>query len=88
MRLDHILSKEKKRYEEYRGTLGQDRSPVLSGRGALFNLEGRPAGRQLSGGIAQPGEHLLCKQGVSGSNPLISTRPGRGPLAQLARAYD
>ena len=26
-----------------------------------------------SGGIAQLGEHLLCKQGVSGSNPLIST---------------
>ncbi len=27
------------------------------------------------GGIAQLGEHLLCKQGVSGSIPLISTRP-------------
>ena len=26
------------------------------------------------GGIAQLGEHLLCKQGVSGSIPLISTR--------------
>ena len=25
------------------------------------------------GGIAQLGEHLLCKQGVSGSIPLIST---------------
>ena len=25
------------------------------------------------GGVAQLGEHLLCKQGVSGSNPLIST---------------
>ena len=25
------------------------------------------------GGIAQLGEHLPCKQGVSGSNPLIST---------------
>ena len=25
------------------------------------------------GDIAQLGEHLLCKQGVSGSNPLIST---------------
>ena len=28
---------------------------------------------RLSGGIAQLGEHLLCKQGVSGSIPLIST---------------
>ncbi len=25
------------------------------------------------GGIAQLGEHLLCTQGVSGSNPLTST---------------
>ena len=30
------------------------------------------------GGLAQLGEHLLCKQGVIGSNPLSSTktRPG------------
>ena len=28
------------------------------------------------GGIAQLGEHLLCKQGVSGSIPLISTNEG------------
>jgi hypothetical protein len=26
------------------------------------------------GGIAQLEEHLLCKQGVSGSNPLTSTK--------------
>ena len=25
------------------------------------------------GGIAQLGEHLLCKQGVNGSSPFIST---------------
>ena len=25
------------------------------------------------GGVAQSGEHLLCKQGVRGSNPLPST---------------
>ena len=31
----------------------------------------RNAGRH--GGIAQLGEHLLCKQGVKGSNPFIST---------------
>ena len=29
---------------------------------------------EIYGGIAQLGEHLLCKQGVSGSIPLISTR--------------
>ena len=26
----------------------------------------------FEGGIAQLGEHLLCKQGVKGSNPFIS----------------
>jgi hypothetical protein len=26
-----------------------------------------------SGGVAQLGEHLLCKQGVIGSNPFTST---------------
>ena len=29
---------------------------------------------ETRGGIAQLGEHLLCKQGVSGSIPLISTK--------------
>ena len=28
----------------------------------------------LVGGIAQLGEHLLCKQGVIGSIPIISTK--------------
>jgi hypothetical protein len=27
-----------------------------------------------SGRVAQLGEHLLCKQGVGGSNPLTSTK--------------
>ena len=31
----------------------------------------------FEGGIAQLGEHLLCKQGVIGSNPTISTMAGR-----------
>ena len=38
---------------------------------SLFNFEG-PG--EIYGGIAQLGEHLLCKQGVSGSIPLISTK--------------
>ena len=38
---------------------------------SLFNFQGPTLKRY--GGIAQLGEHLLCKQGVSGSIPLIST---------------
>ena len=30
-------------------------------------------GSLLNGGVAQLGEHLPCKQGVSGSIPLVST---------------
>ena len=30
--------------------------------------------REHHGGVAQLGEHLPCKQGVMGSNPIISTR--------------
>ena len=30
--------------------------------------------RTLYGGVAQLGEHLPCKQGVMGSNPIISTK--------------
>ena len=38
------------------------------------------------GGIAQLVEHLLCKQGVSGSNPLTSTtRGGRYGSLELGR---
>ena len=32
--------------------------------------------RSEYGGVAQLGEHLLCKQGVIGSIPFISTRAG------------
>ena len=38
---------------------------------ALFNFE--DAGK-LNGGVAQLGEHLLCKQGVRSSILLISTK--------------
>ena len=43
---------------------------------SLFNLEGILFKRLKSknGGLAQLGEHLLCKQGVNGSNPLFSTK--------------
>ena len=31
--------------------------------------------KPIYGGVAQLGEHLPCKQGVMGSNPIISTSP-------------
>ena len=31
-----------------------------------------------NGGVAQLGEHLPCKQGVMGSNPIISTKQAKG----------
>ena len=44
---------------------------------SLFNFEGslrEDNGKDLQyGGVAQLGEHLPCKQGVMGSNPIIST---------------
>ena len=41
----------------------------------LFNFEGtrKSTLKEKYGGLAQLGEHLLCKQGVKGSIPLIST---------------
>ena len=46
---------------------------------------------QERGGVAQLVERLPCKQEASGSNPLISTNPGKrgdpdGLIAQLVRA--
>ena len=35
------------------------------------------------GGVAQLGEHLPCKQGVSGSIPLISTKTERFKRGEL-----
>ena len=63
----------------------------MSDRGEMGFI-GRP-----HGGVAQLGEHLPCKQGVMGSNPIISTkkawardgendRERNGLIAQQARA--
>ena len=43
------------------------------------------------GAVAQLGEHLLCKQGVVGSNPSSSTKPADGTrkkeqVSRLAQA--
>ena len=77
--MDHLLSKETSVSGELIVTSWSDFCVECS---ALFNLEG--VSLRL-GGLAQLVEHLLCKQGVSGSSPLISTN---GPIAQLARAHD
>ena len=37
-----------------------------------------------AGALAQLGEHLLCKQGVSGSIPLGSTSPARSGVPRRA----
>ena len=59
----------------------------------LFNFEGT---LKRYGGLAQLGEHLLCKQGVKGSIPLISTNRAKssgkgtneyGRIAQVVRAH-
>ena len=39
-----------------------------------WRRHGRAGGCQKYGGVAQLGEHLPCKQGVVGSNPVISTK--------------
>ena len=82
MRLDHLLSKETRDLKENPGVL---RLASGARNGTLFNLEGTRLRRQ-DGGLAQLGERLPCKQEVSGSIPLISTK--YGPIAQLARAHD
>ena len=90
MRLDHLLSKEI--------TVENTVLPrSVTSRSMLFNFQS-PLKRKAKpkyGGVAQLGEHLPCKQGVRGSNPLISTkvtdlvghRPANGLIAQLVRAH-
>ena len=86
MRLDHLLSKETSEVNNFCNVLWsvQGAKDGVS----LFNLEGTLSSGLMNrtyGGVAQLGEHLPCKQGVSGSIPLISTN---GPIAQLVRAHD
>ena len=85
MRLDHLLSMETMR--SFHGDLGVDLTrEVLSEARTellLFNFQGSETKRFVMiiekeqtrryGGVAQLGEHLPCKQGVMGSNPIIST---------------
>ena len=39
----------------------------------------------INGGVAQLGEHLPCKQGVMGSNPIISTKQAKRLVMQNAK---
>ena len=72
---------------------------ISSSRSTKYTFGTRSRGLRLNpfakttpnGGVAQLGEHLPCKQGVMGSNPIISTRVdtaerSHGLVAQLVRA--
>ena len=56
---------------------------MLPGGGAFIFAKGKIC--EEDGGIAQLVEHLPCKQGVIGSNPITSTT--HGLIAQLVRAH-
>ena len=65
-----------------RATVREDSSVLTLTEGEQSNLlsRSRKNGEKQKpiiinyGGVAQLGEHLPCKQGVMGSNPIISTR--------------
>ena len=81
MRLDHLLSRESDMTGQLvwsimdKGSRFQVCSILrvmqMIPQRSIRDSETRNAERR--GGIAQLGEHLLCKQGVKGSNPFIST---------------
>ena len=55
---------------------------LLLRKGGIYFAKER---EEYDGGIAQLVEHLPCKQGVIGSNPITSTTDGL--IAQLVRAH-
>ena len=63
---------------------GREDSSVLtlSRSGAIHSDDFKKTVKKLQtiyyGGVAQLGEHLPCKQGVMGSNPIISTKQAEG----------
>ncbi len=80
---DHEIFSRRSRSRLTREVLSEVSTDLL-----LFNFQGsEPRGRgtelldlviekeqtRRHGGVAQLGEHLPCKQGVMGSNPIIST---------------
>ena len=73
MRLDHLLSKET---SSNRVVTCNVLVRLLVFVSSVFNLEGISS-QVILGGIVQLVEHLLCKQGVTGSSPVTSTRMGQ-----------
>ena len=77
MRLDHLLSKENCRQLTRGCLIGEEYSccsiffefpkKFIQSRREETEPQEIP-----NGGVAQLGEHLPCKQGVMGSNPIIS----------------
>ena len=91
MRLDHLLSKEDKRVDH-----ALSEKLIQEVCCSILRVPEDGTLKREDGGLAQLGEHLLCKQGVKGSIPLISTNReprhlmeriiGFGLIAQLVRA--
>ena len=77
-------------YRRRYGKIGRCRHSLEAVREDCLKRESREMGTY--GGVAQLGEHLPCKQGVMGSNPIISTIEWfeatqlNGLIAQLVRA--
>ena len=85
MRLDHLLSKENGRKEITSIRIGVRKSECCSilselDKKLLIKKEKRWGHH---GGVAQLGEHLPCKQGVMGSNPIISIKKAERPAKVL-----
>ena len=77
-------------YRRRYGKIGRCRHSLEAVQKDCLKRESREMGTY--GGVAQLGEHLPCKQGVMGSNPIISTKVDyttkqlNGLIAQLVRA--
>ena len=79
MRLDHLLSKENGCRNTRVLQIGVARGccsilSELEKKQLKDHWEKNEEDGYLHGGVAQLGEHLPCKQGVMGSNPIISIR--------------
>jgi hypothetical protein len=73
VRLDHLLSKV---YRKKKGFYTSECESIVLRFSKLSKAGVRECAsfcEKPTGGVAQLGEHLPCKQGVSGSIPLIST---------------
>ena len=64
-------------YRRRYGKIGRCRHSLEAVRLDCLKRESREMGTY--GGVAQLGEHLPCKQGVMGSNPIISTNKWKNP---------